>query len=100
MNESPAGPCDAVWSVVHGHPPAANAVDPYAAGIPVPDAVLTWAGRHGIDRTASPPASELRLLVTAADEAGMIAGEVAWIWHPLPDADMAVLRAALRAGDS
>ena len=91
MNEPPAGPNDAVWSVVRGPSPAAHAVEPHTAGITVPTAVLTWARQHGLD--ADNP--NMYLLVTAADEAGAIAGEVAWTWHALPSDAMADLRAEL-----
>jgi hypothetical protein len=93
VNESPAEPDDAVWSVVRGAPAGAHAVDPDAHGIAVPAAVLAWAPQHGLD--AADP--EVHLMVQAADEAGFIAGQLAWLWHKLPDADMATLRAALAA---
>lgn len=96
MNEPPAEPCDAVWSVVRGRPVGANAVEPGAAGLTVPEAVLTWARGHGLD----PGNPDLRLLVTAADQAGAIVGEVAFLWHPLPGDEMARLRAELTGTDS
>ena len=91
MNESPAEPNDAVWSVVRGRDSGAHAVEPEVAGIAVPEVVGVWAKGHGLG--AGDP--ELRLVVTAADEAGAIVGEVAFLWHPLSDGEMAGLRAAL-----
>jgi hypothetical protein len=89
VNESPAQPNDAVWSVVRGPSPGANAVAPATAGVPVPDAVLAWAREHSLGEPGT------RLLVTAADEAGFVAGQVAFLWHPLTAAEMARLRAVL-----
>ncbi|WP_432994055.1 hypothetical protein [Dactylosporangium sp. CA-233914] len=87
MNESPAGPNEAVWSVARGAAPGVNAVEPASAGVVVPEAVRARGRRHGLDGGGS----TLRLLVTGADEAGTVAGEIAGMWHPLPGEQIAGL---------
>ncbi|ONK09418.1 hypothetical protein [Streptomyces sp. MP131-18] len=81
----------AIWSVVRGESPTARAIEPEPHGIAIPDAILDWAEEHGL--SISDP--DVYLLVTPADEAGEVAGEIAYREHPMPTADLDTLREAL-----
>ncbi|MEE1736409.1 hypothetical protein PUR49_07830 [Streptomyces sp. BE147] len=80
-----------VWSVVRGESPGAHAVEPGRYSIDVPDEILTWAIGHGV----SEDDPDVYLLVTPADEAGEIMGEIAYREGPISAADLTALRAAL-----
>lgn len=81
----------AVWSVVRGQSPTAHAVEPGAVGIDVPNEILTWAEEHGLS-TDDP---DVYLLVTLAEEAGEVSGEIAYRELTMPAKDLAAVRAAL-----
>lgn len=83
-----------MWSVVRGESPTARAVEPGALSITIPDEIMTWAERHGL----TPADPDVYLLVTPADEAGEIAGEVAFRTYPMSPDDLAILRDALDSG--
>lgn len=82
---------NAVWSVVRGESPGTRAVEPGIADIEIPDEVLTWAEGNGI--SLNDP--DVYLLVTPADEAGDVIGEIAYFTHPMSASDLDTIRAAL-----
>lgn len=81
----------AVWSVVRGESPTSRAVEPGVVGITVPDEILTWAEENGM----SMDDPDVYLLVTPADEAGEVIGEIAYRELAMPADDLAAVRAAL-----
>jgi len=81
----------AVWSVVRGESPTSRAVEPGIVGVTVPDEVLTWAEGHG----HGPDDTSVYLLVTPKDEAGEVAGEIAWREFPMQAGDIALIREEL-----
>ena len=81
----------AIWSVVRGGGLGDHAVEPGPCSIEIPDATLDWAEGHGL--SADDP--DVYLLVTPADEAVEIGGELAYREYPMPTSDLATLRDAL-----
>ncbi|MFI1204813.1 hypothetical protein ACH4VR_36195 [Streptomyces sp. NPDC020883] len=83
----------AIWSVVRGESPGARAVIPCAAGVGVPDDVLTWAEEHGL----SSDDPDVYLLVTPRSQADDVLGEVAWREFPMGADDLSRLHVKLDA---
>jgi len=67
------------WSIVRGGAADAEAAEPGPLGIPVPDAVLELGARHGLG--VDP---EVYVLVTPAELAGEIPGELAYYRARMP----------------
>jgi len=82
-----------VWSVVEGTSPDARAVEPAPAGVDIPADVLEWAEENGV--AVDNP--DVYVLVTPADEAGEVDGEIAHRRGEVSDEDMAAIRSALGA---
>jgi hypothetical protein len=80
-----------IWSVVEGVSPGSRAAEPGPAGVGIPDDVLDWAAGHGL--ALDNP--DIYLLVTPGDEAGEIAGEIAYRAGQLPVADVTAIRESL-----
>jgi ribosomal protein L25 (general stress protein Ctc) len=80
-----------IWSVVRGESPTARAVEPGVAGVDIPDEILAWAAGHGL----SMDDPDVYLLVTPADEAGSIDGEIAYRSGTVPAAVSDAIRAQL-----
>lgn len=89
MNE--AGEAVLCWSVVRGESPQARAIEPGPAGIDIPPEILEWAEEHGVG--AHDP--DVYLLVAPEDEAGEVAGEIAYMLAPAPAGVVAKAREAL-----
>jgi hypothetical protein len=91
----------ATWSLVFGESPRAYAIEPGPLGVDIPQEVLDWADRaarsNGFESGFSSEEPDLYLLVTPADEAGLVGGEVAYVTLPMPDGDLALLRRAVAA---
>ncbi|MDT0418882.1 hypothetical protein RM574_25710 [Streptomyces sp. DSM 41982] len=83
----------AVWSVVRGTSPTAHAVEPGPLSIDIPDEIQDWAQEYGL----SDDDPEVYLLVTPADEAAEVTGEIAFRKFPMSADDLATVRAALHA---
>lgn len=88
MNE--AGEAVLCWSVVRGESPQARAIEPGTEGIEVPDRVLSWAQAHGVEGDP-----DVYLLVAPEDEAGEVAGEIAYTLAPAPAGVVTRVREAL-----
>lgn len=89
-------PQPVIVSVVRGESPTARAVEPGPI-VTIPDEWTTWAEGHGL----GPDDTEVYLLVTPEDEAGEVAGEIAYRKFWIPAEDVAAIRAALDpAGDA
>ncbi|MEU6071925.1 hypothetical protein ABZ864_47780 [Streptomyces sp. NPDC047082] len=81
-----------VWSVVRGESPGVQAVEPGWAGVGIPDDVLDWGERHGLQDDDP----DVYLLVAPGDEAEPeVLGEVARRRGPLPASDVARVREAV-----
>lgn len=75
----PDYPVVVYWSVVRGPAPYAEAAEPGPLGITVPDAVLELGARHGLGDDP-----DVYVLVTPAELAGEIPGEIAYYRGRLP----------------
>lgn len=80
-----------VWSVVRRESPGSRAVDPRPLDVELPDEILEWAAGHGLH--VDDP--DVYMLVTPADEAGEVLGEVAYRYGRLPVAEVEKIRAAV-----
>jgi hypothetical protein len=91
----------AVWSLVCGPSPRAYAIEPGPLGISIPQEIIDWADQaargHGYVGGFSPDESDLYLLVTPADEAGEVGGELDFTTLPMPEGDLTLLRRAVAA---
>lgn len=79
-----------VWSVVRGESPDSRAVEPGPYDITIPDEVLAWAEGYGVGTD-----TDVYVLVTVADEAGEVLGEIASMTAQATAEDVAAIRAAL-----